>query len=95
MGDAMLEGNEISIHAPLRERRYVLAYFRFSWHFNPRSLAGATIPPIPMLCAICYFNPRSLAGATKSQKPTTSNKKISIHAPLRERLLCMNIVDKF
>ena len=33
----------ISIHAPSRERRYVLAYFCIFRYFNPRSLAGATL----------------------------------------------------
>ena len=33
-------------------------------HFNPRSLAGATMPKLLLFLVICNFNPRSLAGAT-------------------------------
>ena len=33
---------QISIHAPLRERHCSLAPQLHLWHFNPRSLAGAT-----------------------------------------------------
>ena len=40
--------NGISILAPSRERRYVLADFCFFRYFNPRSLAGATITTMPM-----------------------------------------------
>ena len=79
-----------------------------SFHFNPRSLAGATKHSIREICSYLYFNPRSLAGATvdnavffyaqkfQSTLPCGSDIimsdllaiiKISIHAPLRERLL--------
>ena len=39
--------------------------WRLCWHFNPRSLAGATSRLIILLCMRKHFNPRSLAGATK------------------------------
>ena len=42
--------------------------FRIRLHllyFNPRSLAGATLPLALNLSNHTYFNPRSLAGATK------------------------------
>ena len=38
--------------------------WRLCWHFNPRSLAGATSRLIILLCMRKHFNPRSLAGAT-------------------------------
>ena len=38
--------------------------FILSWHFNPRSLAGATTRIIAKFSAHADFNPRSLAGAT-------------------------------
>ena len=55
----------ISIHAPSWERRRILPCFALNNHFNPRSLAGATVKRL-------YSSLLSL--------------RISIHAPLRERL---------
>ena len=54
-------------------------------HFNPRSLAGATIIPGVPNIGIGHFNPRSLAGATVSLSNLSSSATISIHAPSRER----------
>ena len=40
---ATVQGEEqISIHAPLRERRQIISLARADYDFNPRSLAGAT-----------------------------------------------------
>ncbi len=40
-------GVPISIHAPSRERRsYYYIYSRYTFYFNPRSLAGATLSTV-------------------------------------------------
>ena len=54
-------------------------------NFNPRSLAGATLPLTVPLSTSLYFNPRSLAGATIDADVWASGDIISIHAPSRER----------
>ena len=55
----------ISIHAPSRERHKAsLNLFTAKINFNPRSLAGATLPVVQVINPHCNFNPRSLAGAT-------------------------------
>ena len=60
--------------------------------FNPRSLAGATVSLIPSCRLYKYFNPRSLAGATLLRYAKDNLLRISIHAPLRERLLMVRIM---
>ena len=76
----------ISIHAPLRGRPAV--YTCLPWcriYFNPRPLAGATLP-FPGWCRHWTdFNPRPLAGATKKLPHLVRDRRISIHAPLRGR----------
>ena len=37
----------ISIHAPSRERPTIIPYIVYDGHFNPCSLAGATVTPAP------------------------------------------------
>ena len=54
-------------------------------HFNPRSLAGATVRFLILHLATRYFNPRSLAGATDRSFVYKTTFDISIHAPSRER----------
>ena len=77
---------EISIHAPLRERRLsAIRWCNGQDYFNPRSLAGATWKQCQLTKFQFYFNPRSLAGATYSLEFHLHNRRISIHAPLRER----------
>ena len=77
----------ISIHAPLRERRTTT-----SGSFVP-SLFQSTLPygsdPAHQQGFVprYYFNPRSLTGATRERLFHTNAESISIHAPLRERLL--------
>ena len=53
--------------------------------FNPRSLAGATKISVFLMTVCLDFNPRSLAGATNGTPFNYFMKKISIHAPSRER----------
>ena len=51
----IVTGMDISIHAPSRERRNSL-YGRYFWlNFNPRSLAGATLPLIGSGYALQVF----------------------------------------
>ena len=79
--------SDISIHAPSRERLFCLQSIYINiGHFNPRSLAGATIGRAEGRSTINNFNPRSLAGATVGrQSGHKVIKQISIHAPSRER----------
>ena len=56
--------DDISIHAPSRERLHINKIVLHSKHFNPRSLAGATLVIIFFALLFWNFNPRSLAGAT-------------------------------
>ena len=76
---------QISIHAPSRERPLSCGSgVRFNY-FNPRSLAGATRHRGCYCSYSRYFNPRSLAGATRLSISALKYKRISIHAPSRER----------
>ena len=84
MGDAMLEGN-ISIHAPLRERRCMYTGYFWQRYFNPRSLAGATISHRQT-----DNHPRISIHAPLRERRVfldvdNFTASISIHAPLRER----------
>ena len=63
----------------------VCAYLVPRTHFNPRSLAGATICIVKGFLLYEHFNPRSLAGATIFRMIIRTLKCISIHAPSRER----------
>ena len=86
-GVANLEVRAISIHAPLRERRVACGPAGGQqYHFNPRSLTGATYNNQLSNVAKADFNPRSLTGATKGVFRNIASRFISIHAPLRERL---------
>ena len=77
----------ISIHAPLRGRLYSSSCSSSKQHFNPRPLAGATLPAGGLPGPHGYFNPRPLAGATKRGPDHGPVVLISIHAPLRGRLI--------
>ena len=57
------------------------------YHFNPRPLAGATSLQGIYRLAHLYFNPRPLAGATQTGHDPHGPQHISIHAPLRGRLV--------
>ena len=83
----------ISIHAPSRERLKDTRVQGQGSHFNPRSLAGATITP-PTQSRYCR---RISIHAPSRERPpglTLSNAPgvISIHAPSRERPKCAHIV---
>ena len=87
----------ISIHAPLRGRPTRRGTQKISPDFNPRPLAGATVFSRGPGFVYVYFNPRPLAGATKSYNSVADLATISIHAPLRGRLLlnrrCLTTID--
>ena len=75
----------ISIHAPSRERLQDCTSSQRHNNFNPRSLTGATLTPFVILTIGAHFNPRSLTGATISPHFNKYLRRISIHAPSRER----------
>ena len=77
----------ISIHAPLRGRHKTYIGAGYQYDFNPRPLAGATSGPIKTSPGSPDFNPRPLAGATVGQRGVDAPDGISIHAPLRGRLV--------
>ena len=77
---------DISIHAPLRERRCCLVYdILRQYYFNPRSLTGATSGKMP---AFILYN-ISIHAPLRERRNTIRQRisfvRISIHAPLRER----------
>ena len=120
---------QISIHVPSRERPWKQLYLILMLYFNPRSLTGATCCFCSRYCytitfqstlprgsdasatvygiqlllfqstlpygsdqlalfgfsSLTHFNPRSLAGATVLNKEIYAQGNISIHAPSRER----------
>jgi hypothetical protein len=75
----------ISIHAPVRERRGSASGGVRHSNFNPRSREGATSHHGVTANGCNDFNPRSREGATRHDKTIKHNKSISIHAPVRER----------
>ena len=64
-------------------------------NFNPRPLAGATVGIRPGDRAPRDFNPRPLAGATQAFLCFIGFQSISIHAPLRGRLVQDATVSAF
>ena len=86
MAKAAPAWENISIHAPLRERRCLILYLivicLISIH-APLRERPATAKNFEAEAA--DFNPRSLAGATKANDWAIRCVHISIHAPLRER----------
>ena len=75
----------ISIHAPLRERRYVGERKRLRRHFNPRSLTGATTSGVRGVSYKSKFQSTLPYGSESSSSRSKKRTHISIHAPLRER----------
>ena len=76
----------ISIHAPAKERLLVNSLILSALDFNPRSREGATPAGITWTGQIWDFNPRSREGATEISRIFISLRRISIHAPAKERL---------
>ena len=75
----------ISIHAPSRERRICRSIHEENQHFNPRSLAGATVVRYPGYAVGAI----SIHAPSRERLPVPFSKAciihISIHAPSRER----------
>ena len=75
----------ISIHAPLRERRYAQSVqHNKTDHFNPRSLAGATTEQ-KTFRIVGEFQSTLPCGSDGGAVTIDASRYISIHAPLRER----------
>ena len=74
----------VSIHAPVRERRYAVTRESAHPSFNSRSREGATIQE-PSLAKATSFNSRSREGATYTIGYGDYKDFVSIHAPVRER----------
>ena len=76
----------VSIHAPVRERRAEMRKYEGTKCFNSRSREGAT----KLFCFFKIkvgFNSRSREGATCAVFAQPIIKCVSIHAPVRERRL--------
>ena len=85
--EKILKHRQISIHAPSRERPFFYLFAR-SWlsHFNPRSLAGATVfLLIRALVAIAFQSTLPRGSDVYLDSWTIFKRGISIHAPSRER----------
>ena len=77
--------NIISIHAPLRERPWVIAKFSTNANFNPRSLAGATQRGCKLFRSLEISIHAPLRERHVHRAIQRRRNCISIHAPLRER----------
>ena len=77
----------ISIHAPLRGRRWEPETDSLYFYFNPRPLAGATPSAPGILTEIFGISIHApLRGRRLTRYPAIKIAPISIHAPLRGRL---------
>ena len=77
----------ISIHAPSRERLKPLMCKGSGKNFNPRSLTGATAEYAPGRIKVKVFQSTLPYGSDSEYTEDSCLKlRISIHAPLRERL---------
>ena len=83
-----LEARNISIHAPLRERREAAEQKFNQAVFQSTLPCGSDAHFLTTTHRQIYFNPRSLAGATMCSTVRLASFAISIHAPLRERHGC-------
>ena len=85
----------ISIHAPLRERPTQDSLdFAGSTNFNPRSLAGATGLPVQQAYMVEKFQSTLPCGSdSPNHRHYACLLIISIHAPLRERLVTNTVAS--
>ncbi len=72
----------VSIHAPVKERRYLKEPKKHLMRFNSRSREGATITDYSKLGRSCCFNSRSREGATIFL--ILQNKGLSFNSRSRE-----------
>ncbi len=84
--------NDISIHAPSRERLPRLLRFLDLLAFQSTLPRGSDPLRSPARQIPRHFNPRSLAGATAFINDDMRVLTISIHAPSRERLNLKDMV---
>ena len=81
---------KISIHAPLRERRYRMMFTLLHIaYFNPRSLAGATSTKLIIYASLKFQSTLPCGSDRGLEKDLKTKDLISIHAPLRERLVVL------
>ena len=80
------KAGRISIHAPSRERRNHSFHMSQYEHFNPRSLAGATQLPW-IITKFGTFQSTLPRGSDSDSHRAAEHRRISIHAPSRERRL--------
>ena len=80
---------EISIHAPSRERLTALIKYIHSIKFQSTLPHGSDPSSPSARPGFRYFNPRSLTGATIILFCSCAKQEISIHAPSRERLTAL------
>ena len=77
----------ISIHAPLRGRLEVQSSTEAGFNFNPRPLAGATKNTHGFGFIQVQFQSTPPCGGDKNRRHRLPSLPISIHAPLRGRLV--------
>ena len=80
----------ISIHAPMRGRPSRKKTRLRPIYFNPRPHAGATTATPIRKSTASDFNPRPHAGATSPVRKIVVRLTISIHAPMRGRLVVLD-----
>ncbi len=85
LGKKLLPEEDISIHAPLRERQFDRTATSVAHVFQSTLPRGSDLCDVKRYIHLRHFNPRSLAGATRLFLMTILLQKISIHAPSRER----------
>ena len=76
---------QISIHAPLRERRLGNSQLLVVRNFNPRSLTGATLISSLLFGDVAISIHAPLRERLLAELQAFGQLPISIHAPLRER----------
>ncbi len=68
---------------PCGGRRSTGPAYSDSRSFNPRPRAGGDLPPAPVLSVRPCFNPRPRAGGDHVRGLRHTNRRVSIHAPVR------------
>ena len=84
---------EVSIHAPIRVRPAAATGGSCRIRFNPRTHTGATSCRIRTSSVSLCFNPRTHTGATTTLTSLQSSQSVSIHAPIRVRLVNLSVTS--
>ena len=90
--DDKVFGYQISIHAPLRERLMEFSLYMLMCPFQSTLPYGSDSFVCSSSQRCSHFNPRSLTGATYHEDFVLMYLGISIHAPLRERQDCNQLL---